>query len=130
MALCVQLAPWTAGYIIPKLRTSALAAANHCSYGIDNNTCALRWWTPDYDGWYGVGEQMSALETIQSNLINRVAPPATNTDRGNSMGTPYTNRTELARGLAAPTRGERNGAAALTTFSVLGSLMFFWWLVV
>lgn len=41
-----------------------------------------------WDGTTGVGQQMSALEVIQGNLIIKVAAPLTNTTGGTSQGNP------------------------------------------
>lgn len=88
MALTVKMAPFTADYIMPKLRTSAVAAASHCSYGGDSNTCGMIWTKPGWDGKYGVGEQMCALEVIQNTLVLNVAAPFTATNGGSSKGDP------------------------------------------
>jgi len=67
-----------AGKLIPDLRKkihgliepSAKGAAQSCSGGSDKVTCGLSW---NYDGWdgkYGLGEQLNALEVIQNLLIN------------------------------------------------------------
>lgn len=88
MALTVKMAPFTATYIMPKLRTSAIAAADHCSYGDDKNTCGMIWTKPGWDGKYGVGEQMCALEVIQNTLALAVEPPFTAANGGSSPGDP------------------------------------------
>lgn len=86
MAATTLLAPWTADTIMPYLRSSALAATQSCSGGTDGVTCGQRWWGQGWDGGYGVGEQMSALEVIQSNLISRVRGPLSGLTGGTSKG--------------------------------------------
>jgi mannan endo-1,6-alpha-mannosidase len=54
--------------IEPLLTKSANAAAQACS-GNDNNTCGTKWYVGGYDGVYGLGQYLSALETIQSLLV-------------------------------------------------------------
>lgn len=88
MALTVKMAPFTASYIMPKLRTSAVSAAAHCSFGSDSNTCGEVWTKPGWDNKYGVGEQMCALEVIQNTLVHDVDPPFTANTGGTSTGNP------------------------------------------
>lgn len=88
MALTVKMAPYTANLIMPKLRTSAVAAARQCSNGLDGNTCGMKWYQPEWDGLFGVGEQISALEVIQNTLVHEVGVPVTETKGGTSEGNP------------------------------------------
>jgi hypothetical protein len=73
MAASTKVAPWLYDDIKPYLAASAQAAALSCTGGDDGTTCGTRWWNNGvWDGATGVGQQMSALEVIQSNLIDRV----------------------------------------------------------
>jgi len=120
LAATVQLAPWTADTIMPLLRTSALAAAQSCSGGSDGVTCGTKWWVPGWDGQYGVGEQMSALEVIQSNLVARAKGPLSNATGGTSRGDPSAGG---GHGGPPPLHDlnprDRKGAIALTVVLVL-----------
>lgn len=49
------------------LQTSAMGAAASCS-GLNNNTCGTRWYTNEWDGTTGLGQQLTALECVQSLL--------------------------------------------------------------
>ena len=69
------MAPFTASTITPLLHTSSLAAAQSCSGGLDDVTCGEKWYVGGYDDNYGIGQQMSALETIQGLLIYGAVPP-------------------------------------------------------
>jgi mannan endo-1,6-alpha-mannosidase len=69
------LAPFTKNAVTTLLTASAQAAADACSGGPNNVTCGQKWYIGGYDGKYGVGQQMSALETIQGLLISDSAPP-------------------------------------------------------
>jgi mannan endo-1,6-alpha-mannosidase len=70
------MAPFTASTITTLLTGSALAAARACSGGSDGVTCGQHWyWETAYDGSYGIGQQMSALETIQGLLTKDSIPP-------------------------------------------------------
>lgn len=86
MAATTKVAPWTYDYIMPYLQTSATAAAAQCDGGTDQSTCGSKWTTATYDGAYGVGQQMSALQVIQANLIKQAASPVTNSTGGTSSG--------------------------------------------
>lgn len=87
MGFAMLTAPWTRETIMPRLRASAVAAAKQCGPG--KNGCGLRWWQGGVnDGQVGVGEQMSALETIQNLLIDQVAGPVGETTGGTSKNDP------------------------------------------
>lgn len=68
LAKTAIVAPYTHCFITPYLVTSAEAAARSCTGGTDVATCGIRWYTGDYDGQYGIGQQLSALETVQALL--------------------------------------------------------------
>jgi mannan endo-1,6-alpha-mannosidase len=91
MAASMQLVPEIADKVTPKLQASAIGAAQSCSGGTDGVTCGLTWWTTGWDGLYGPGEQMSAMEVIQGLLV-KVDPakgaqvPVTNSTGGTSKG--------------------------------------------
>lgn len=143
LALTVKMAPWTASRIMPKLRTSAVAAAAACSYGEDKNTCGMKWYAPEWDGLYGVGEQISALEVIQNTLVHEVGVPVTQEEGGTSVGDPTAGswsgrnrgrgrnrgdsmsiQEKLAVGI---TRKQMIGAWAATVVAVLLTFVFVYW---
>jgi mannan endo-1,6-alpha-mannosidase len=69
------MAPFTASAVTTLLQTTSMAAAQSCSGGADGVTCGEHWYYGGYDGVFGVGQQMSALETLQGLLIeDSVAP--------------------------------------------------------
>lgn len=75
------MAPFTKSQITTYLQSSSLAAARACSGGDDGVTCGQHWyWKTAYDGSFGVGQQMSALETIQGLLSADSVPPLTDED--------------------------------------------------
>ena len=129
LAATTLLAPWTADTIMPLMRSSALAAAQSCSGGSDGVTCGNKWWTQGWDGSYGVGEQMSALEVIQSNLISRARGPLSGATGGTSKGDPsagsggVNGRPKEADALGS---SDRKGATALTVMLVLMMLGAAW----
>ncbi|KAL9029141.1 MAG: hypothetical protein Q9196_002587 [Gyalolechia fulgens] len=124
MAATTQIAPFTANYIMPKLRASAEGAAKQCS-GPPNGgtTCGRQWNSSTWDGTLGIGEQMSALSIIQANLISKVAPPVTLAKGGTSESNPLagTGDTDSAREDPDLTRkvtmGDKAGAGILTALA-------------
>jgi mannan endo-1,6-alpha-mannosidase len=132
MAATIIRAPYTRGMLQPLLQTSATAAAKSCSGGNDGNTCGLKWTTGSWDGIYGIGEQMSALEVVISNLLDSVPGPVTNTTGGTSKGNPSAGTTGTSPSgldLSPVTTGARVGAGFLTTLVLLVFLGGAWWMV-
>nr|OQO25421.1 hypothetical protein B0A51_06504 [Rachicladosporium sp. CCFEE 5018] len=128
-AATTKLAPWTAPTILPLLRSSATAAAAACSGGSDGVTCPSRWWM-EWDGEYGVGQQMSALEVIQSNLIQSVAGPVSNTTGGTSQGDPNAGMgVGQIKPPAAITMRDKGGAGALTAIWLVIMLGGSWFMI-
>jgi mannan endo-1,6-alpha-mannosidase len=75
------MAPFTKSQITTYLQGSSLAAARACSGGTNGATCGEHWyWEIAYDGKYGVGQQMSALETIHGLLAAESVPPLQSQD--------------------------------------------------
>ncbi|KAG7662723.1 DCW1 [[Candida] subhashii] len=84
------LVPDTEPMITKWLTDSANAAAGSCSGGYDGHTCGLDWtnWTQGWDGMYGLGEQMSALEVTQNLMVHKRPPPFTANTGGSSEANP------------------------------------------
>src|ERR1700761_987510 len=77
LAVAAQLAPYTAGQIMPWLQTSAGAAAKVCTGGPPGGVvCGRKWYEPQDDGTRDIGNQMTAMSVVQANLIQKVPPPA------------------------------------------------------
>lgn len=133
MAASTKLAPWTADYTMPKIKTSAQAAAAQCSGGGNGKTCGMRW-TNDgvWDGETGVGEQMSALEVIQSLLIDQVSGPLTNETGGTSRGdyNAGTGSNADPEAFDTITTGDKVGAGFLTLFVLVGLIGGGVWMVI
>jgi mannan endo-1,6-alpha-mannosidase len=133
MAATTKVAPWTYNKIIGRLRTSATAAALQCSGGDNGRTCGLKWTdNATWDGTNGVGQEMSALEVIQSNLIQQVQAPFTNTTGGTSKGNPGAgsgSTTSPTEDTTVITTGDRVGAGFLTTGVIAGVIGGAWWII-
>lgn len=132
MAYTAVVAPWTQQYIDPLLKASAQAAVKQCNAGANQTTCGLRWVDNGVnDGSTGVGEQMAALEVVQSLLYTTVAGPATQKAGGISVSDPNA-------GASAPntpitfnsvTTGDKAGASILTLIVLVAILAGAWWMV-
>ena len=135
MAATTKVAPFTQDIIMPKLQASAQAAAAQCSGGDDGVTCGTKWTQSTWDGTQGVGQQMSALEVIQSNLINSVAGPVTNTTGGTSKGDASAGTSQGASTTpetltSTITTGDKVGAALMTVIVVLNVLGAVVWMII
>ncbi|KAJ9623277.1 hypothetical protein H2203_006217 [Taxawa tesnikishii (nom. ined.)] len=132
MAASTKVAPWLYNQVQPYLAASAAAAAKSCSGGTDGVTCGTKWNLGQWDGTYGVGQQMCALEVIQSNLIHTVRGPVTNSTGGTSKGNPNAG-TGGDSNPAAPssriTTGDRAGAGIITAIILVGLLGGAWWMI-
>lgn len=109
------LAPTTAGTILEWMEKSAVAAAQSCSGGDDGVTCGFNWNYNGWDGFYGLGEQMSALETIMGMKNNITLYSA---DTGGTSASDYnagtnTDATENPNLLDISTK-DKAGAGILT----------------
>lgn len=117
--------------ILPKLQTSGTAAALSCT-GHNNNTCGVRWYKSEYDGWIGMEEQISATNIFVANMIAfSNAAPVTSTTGGNSTSdaTAGQNDTSSVKTTTKVTSGDRAGAGILTVLFVAGWVGIMGWTV-
>jgi mannan endo-1,6-alpha-mannosidase len=131
MAATTKIAPFTAAYSLPLLASSATAAALQCDGGTDGTTCGEHWTDKStYDGIYGLGQQMSALSVIQSNLITQAPELVTNDTGGTSVGNAAAgsgSSGDSATVITPATGADRAGAGILTALllaGVLGGVFF------
>ncbi|RAL10192.1 glycoside hydrolase family 76 protein [Aspergillus homomorphus CBS 101889] len=132
MADTIKLAPFTHDIIMARLRPTAQAAAAQCVGGHTGTFCGMQWTTGTYDGSLGVGQQMSALEAIQTLLVQSVAGPLTHqtgaSSKGDgSAGTGTSDSSRDPSALRPITAGDRVGAAILAVGAIalmLGSTLF------
>ena len=136
MGLTVQMAPWTADYILPKLRATAVAAAKQCNGGSDGKTCGMRWTVDTCDGSFDqglLGQTLSAMEVVQNVLAIGASDPVTADTGGTSKGDPDagqtgTNYTGMRDLKTDPIKtSEKVGAATMTVLmtGVLGAFAWF-----
>lgn len=133
MAATSKVAPWTSDQILPLLASSATAAAQTCVGGENGQMCGTKWNFQGYDGGLGVGQQMNALEIIQSNLITTVRGPMGNSTGATSVGDPSAGTGSESGPPAVQdsiTTGDRAGAGILTALIIVGLLGGAWWMYV
>ncbi|KAI5866667.1 glycoside hydrolase family 76 protein [Durotheca rogersii] len=70
-----RMMPSTLGRVEELLKPSAAAAARACSGGAKGTECGQKWYVGGFDGVVGLGQQMTALETVQGLLSQRAPPP-------------------------------------------------------
>jgi mannan endo-1,6-alpha-mannosidase len=127
MAASTKIAPFTASYSLPLLASSAKAAALQCDGGSDGTTCGEHWTdNGTYDGIYGLGQQMSALSVIQSQLIGQAPELVTNSTGGTSVGNAAagsgSSGGNSATVIAPATGADRAGAGILTAAWIAAAL--------
>ncbi|ODQ65797.1 mannan endo-1,6-alpha-mannosidase [Nadsonia fulvescens var. elongata DSM 6958] len=86
MANVAILVPQTEETIMSYFKTTAPGIAKSCSGGTDGHTCGLNWNLGEWDGKYGLGEQMCALEAMSVLLIDTKPGYLTNDTGGTSVG--------------------------------------------
>ncbi|KAL5347942.1 hypothetical protein ACLOAV_007354 [Pseudogymnoascus australis] len=116
MAASAKIAPFIYEDVMKVMRTSAVAAAAQCSGGETGRVCGLSWGKKEqYDGTKGVGQQMAAMEVIQSLLIKQARNIVSNTTGGTSQGDPDAGIKEVDLTETTPaTTGGKVGAGILT----------------
>lgn len=118
------LAPFTRDIIMPKLAKSAKAAIKVCTGGDTGTQCGQRWSTGVNDDSFGVGEQMSALEVVQSNLIDEGSGWVSDVQgTGSSISNPSAGsgpRRPDVYVVTPATKADRIGAGILTTLVLAG----------
>jgi len=129
LAVTTQLCPWTADKVMPILRASATGAAKQCIGGDTGTWCGQNWNSDVWDGFNGVGEQMSALATIGANLIKSAPKPKTSKTGGTSQGDPNAGGNQPRYKFYTISTADRTGAAVLTFVTLFCFLLSAWWMV-
>lgn len=137
LGTAIQMAPFTHDLIMPVLQQSAVRAAQTCNgpsqHNGGNYQCGMRWYQDGYDGKYGVGTQMTALNIISVLNAARVPPPYTSKTGGTSEGDPGLGNGNDADRLPIYqddiTNADKAGAAILTFVVALLMLGGTWWII-
>ncbi len=134
LGLTATMAPTTNSTIFPLFETSAKAAAATCTGGSDGVTCGLDWTNDTWDGYYGLGEQMSAMEVIQQLLIGVNDPPYSANTGGSSNGSTEAG-VESGTGVKGSSKLKDYGVDVSSKDKVLaslltGSMLLIWFVIV
>jgi mannan endo-1,6-alpha-mannosidase len=133
LGLTCLMAPEMNAEIQEYLAATTVGVLRSCSGGTDGHTCGLNWQESGWDGKYGLGEQMSALEALQNRLIWTKPPPlsqdtgASSTGNGSAGGN---TANELVRNELDIQTKDRAGAGIITTLLVILFLSTAWWMIV
>lgn len=133
LAATTKMAPFTYDLIMPYLRASAVAAAKQCNgpSPFNDRTCGLSWIKgTNWDGTYGVGQQMAAMSAIFVNLVQKTQAPVTNSTGGTSVGNSAagSSSTTTLDAVKPPSTGDRVGAGMVTTVVLVGMTGMFGWM--
>ncbi|CAI4609654.1 BBF_collapsed_G0033800.mRNA.1.CDS.1 [Saccharomyces cerevisiae] len=131
LGVTAQLVPETRNQIMSWLNTSAIAAAKSCSGGTDGHTCGLNWFNGTWDGMYGLGEQMSALEVMVNTRALDKPAPYTAENGGSSVGDGAAGTQAQPTNLAPLniTKGSKAGAGIITAVIGISIVACALWLV-
>lgn len=134
LGLTALMAPSLNPEIQAYLEGSTSAILQSCSGGSDGHTCGLNWNYTGWDGYYGLGEQMSALEALQNRLVWTKPGPLT-LDTGASSpanGSAGATRVSATNQLTeiTVTSKDKIGAGFITAFVLILLLGASWWMVV
>lgn len=113
LAKAAIVAPFLKPQVLPLLQTTAQAIAISCSGPSDGVTCGQKWYVGGYDGNYGVGQQMSALEVTQALLID--SAPALMDFKDPEVVATTAASTSTASSSASSSSGTKSATATATT---------------
>ncbi|CCE64750.1 hypothetical protein TPHA_0I02470 [Tetrapisispora phaffii CBS 4417] len=132
LGVTAQLVPETRDNIMKWIDASAYGAAESCSGGTDGHTCGINWFYGGWDGKYGLGEQMAALEIlVNTRALDRPAP-YTSSNGGSSTGDGAAGTETSATNLSPLniTAGSRAGAGIITAVIGISIVACACWLVI
>lgn len=132
LGLTCLMAPPLNDEIQVRLHSTANAVLKSCTGGTDGHTCGLDWTTGAWDGMYGLGEQMSAIEALQNTLVWTMPGPLTGSTGGSSIGNASaagTRTRQFDHTKRSVSRSDRIIAAVITFFLVLLMLMGMAWIL-
>jgi len=134
LGLTMLMVPSMSDLVWPKIQASAQAAALSCSGGFDGHTCGLNWFTGNWDGVFGLGEQICALDTFNTLLIHTMPEPLSQTTGATSQGDPSagtnSSSTNLTPNTLTITTSDKAGAGVLTAVVLILLLASSWWMLV
>lgn len=131
LGVTAQLVPETRTQIMQWINASALGAAQSCSGGTDGHTCGINWFYDGWDGFYGLGEQMAALEIMVNTRAMDKPGPYTLENGASSQGDGAAGTEAQATNLSplSITAGSRAGAGIITAVIGISIVACALWLV-
>lgn len=121
LGLTAVMAPSTRDVIMNYIRKSAEAAAKSCVGGTDGHTCGQNWTNgTGWDGKWGLGEQICALEVFTNLRVLDVPAPYTAEDGGSSKGDPAAGYGTTKTDASPLTLGTKDKAGAGIITAVIG----------
>ncbi|CDK24426.1 unnamed protein product [Kuraishia capsulata CBS 1993] len=133
LGMTAVLVPSLYDKVYEVLTASAQGAAQSCSGGTDNVTCGQNWSHDGWDGVYGLGEQISALECIQNLLIDQRPGPYKATTGGSSKSNPDAGlgtSTDTNANEVDIVRKDKVGAGILTAVVLVAVVSTAVWMVI
>ncbi|VVT58114.1 uncharacterized protein SAPINGB_P006044 [Magnusiomyces paraingens] len=133
LGLASLMAPPLNDEIQSYLSASTPYVLQSCSGGSDGHTCGLDWSYSGWDGYYGLGEQMSALEVLLNRLVWTKPGPLTLTsgatsEQNSSAGSSLTTAT-VSNDIVVESK-DRIGAGFITAFVLILLLISAWWMII
>lgn len=127
------MAPPMSAKIMEYMQTTVPGVLSSCSGGSDGHTCGLNWGYGGWDGMYGLGEQMCALELLVNTLVWTKPPPLTPSEGATSEGNGSAgtgSRTDPLSNEIEITTKDKAGAGVITALFVLVMIVGAWWMMV
>ena len=135
LATMTTLVSDTAQEMMPKLKASAVAAAQQCTGGDNGRTCGSRWYQKNWDGTTGMEQEITGLSAIASSLVSEKqdAAPKSRESGGNSKpdgGAGTGGKDDTSPGeLKKITAADKTGASILTVIFVAGWIGAMTWMI-
>ena len=133
LAFMTTIVPSTANLVLPKLKTSAVAAAKTCTGLSDGAHCGIKWYTQTWDGTDGLEQQMAVLGVLNANLVPfKNQAPFTADTGGLSKSNPTAGTNSSDNNVPQLNNiktSDRAGAGVLTVIFVVGWGLAVTWMI-
>lgn len=109
LGLTAKMIPEVKDDIMEKLHSNVPGVLGSCSGGSDGHTCGLDWTQEKWDGFYGLGEQISALEALQNALLLDTKPgPAVWNGNDNQGGSNFPSKKPVSSQQASSSNEQKS----------------------
>ena len=127
------LVPGTSDLVLPKLKTSATAAAKTCTGLSDGSHCGIKWYTGSWDNTDGLEQQLAVLGVLNAVLVPfKNQAPYTAETGGTSKSNPSAGTNSSDNDIPQlnnVSTGDRAGAGILTVVFVTGWAVAVTWMI-